>query len=257
MRMGSAPVPSRVANPVWQLTPIWHPSPNFGLRRDGLTPRFVVLHYTAMESCQKARDWLCNPEAEVSAHYLIDRDGTVIQMVAEGMRAWHAGAGGWQGCEDVNSASIGIELANTGAEPFPELQMAALEKLLAGLLPAHNIPPEGVIAHSDLAPGRKIDPGAWFDWKRLALQGVAAWPDLDPDKGLYADAWVSEDEIDQLLRAVGYTPEEAIQKRLDAFRLHFLPRSEGPANGADRLMLLQLLNDYPALNQIDPAAPSA
>ena len=170
MRLGSTPLPLGGAG---QLTPIWHPSPNCGARRDGLTPELIVLHYTAMPSCAGARDWLCNPEAEVSAHYLIDRDGTLIQMVEEAMRAWHAGAGAWGGQGDVNSRSVGIEMANTGAEPFSEPLMATLEALLAGIMSRWLIPAQGVIAHSDMAPGRKIDPGARFDWTRLARQGLA------------------------------------------------------------------------------------
>jgi N-acetylmuramoyl-L-alanine amidase len=152
---------------------IWHQSPNFGPRRGDLRPHLIVLHYTAMESAEAARDWLCDPASEVSSHYVLARDGTCWQLVDEAMRAWHAGAGCWQGCEDVNSASVGIELANTGAEPFPEPQMAALEELLRGVMARWGIPPEGVIGHSDSAPGRKIDPGPRFDWARLERQGLA------------------------------------------------------------------------------------
>lgn len=226
MRMGSAPVPSRVANPVWQLTPIWHPSPNFGARRNGLKPELVVLHYTAMQSCEGARDWLCNPVSEVSAHYLIDRDGTVIQMIDEPMRAWHAGAGGWRGKSDINSRSIGIELANTGAEPYPEPQMRSLEGLLSAILMRWNIPAAGVIGHSDMAPGRKIDPGPRFDWQRLALQGlarpsVAASP-VVPDS----------DQFFELLTCLGY-PDADPEARLHAFRLRFASQEKGPLNAVD------------------------
>lgn len=226
MRMGSAPVPSRVTNPVWQLTPIWHPSPNFGARRNGLKPELVVLHYTAMQSCEGARDWLCNPASEVSAHYLIDRDGTVIQMIDEPMRAWHAGAGGWRGKGDVNSRSIGIELANTGAEPYPEPQMRSLEGLLPAILMRWNIPAAGVIGHSDMAPGRKIDPGPRFDWQRLALQGlarpsVAASP-VVPDP----------DQFFELLTYLGY-PDADPEARLHAFRLRFASQEKGPLNAVD------------------------
>ena len=112
-----------------RLTPLWHPSDNFGPRRDGAVPDIVVLHYTAMASAEGARDWLCHPDAGVSAHYVIGRQGTVWQLVREDMRAWHAGLGAWGSITEVNSRSIGIEIANTGAEPFPEPQMAALTKL--------------------------------------------------------------------------------------------------------------------------------
>jgi N-acetylmuramoyl-L-alanine amidase len=157
-----------------------HPSPNFGDRR-GKQVDLVVVHYTAMPTCATALERLCDPAAEVSAHYLIDMDGTLLSLVDEGARAWHAGAGTWRGEGDVNSRSIGIELANPGDRPFPDPQMRALERLLAEILHRHRLPPEAVIAHSDMAPERKSDPGARFDWRRLAMQGLSVWPvDLVP-----------------------------------------------------------------------------
>jgi N-acetylmuramoyl-L-alanine amidase len=131
-----------------------HPSPNFGDRRDGLQPTLVVIHYTAMATCAEALDRLCDPLAEVSAHYLIDSDGTVLSLVAEQDRAWHAGAGEWGGRGDVNSRSIGVELANRGDAPFAAPQMAALEQVLQGVLERWSLPPQAVIGHSDMAPGR-------------------------------------------------------------------------------------------------------
>lgn len=150
-----------------------HPSPNFGARREGAKPSMIVLHYTAMESAAVACARLCDPEAEVSAHYLIDYDGTVLSLVEERKRAWHAGAGAWGAITDVNSRSVGIELQNTGAEPFGEPQMAALEGLLRDVMARWKIGPEGVIGHEDCAPGRKVDPGPRFDWGRLQRQGLA------------------------------------------------------------------------------------
>ena len=158
---------------------IQHPSPNFGPRRDGLRPELIVLHYTAMDTAQAALARLSDPHFEVSAHYLIGRCGQIWQLVDEEMRAWHAGAGAWGGQGDVNSRSIGIELSNSGAEPFSELLMSSLEALLSDLMARWNIPPEGVIGHSDMAPGRKIDPGPRFDWERLEAQGMARpWADV-------------------------------------------------------------------------------
>ena len=154
-------------------------SPNFGPRRDGLRPELVVLHYTAMATAEAALDRLCDPASEVSAHYLIAEDGRAFALVDEEQRAWHAGAGSWAGRGDVNSRSIGIELANAGPlaglPPFPEPQMAALERLLDGILARWSIAPAGVIAHSDMAPGRKADPGPKLDWRRLARGGRAVW----------------------------------------------------------------------------------
>lgn len=200
-----------------------HPSPNFGDRR-GRRVELVVLHYTAMASAPEALARLCDPVAEVSAHYLIDRDGTVFSLVDEADRAWHAGAGAWSGEGDVNSRSIGIELQNTGAEPFAEPQMQALETLLAGVLGRHALPPQSVIAHSDMAPDRKGDPGSRFDWQRLALQGLSVWPKLMPAGDFAAD-----------LAALGY-PEAAPETLLTAFRLRFRPWAKGPLDDTDRAL---------------------
>lgn len=216
-----------------------HPSPNFGERRGRGRVDLVVLHYTAMVSCPEALARLCDPQAEVSAHYLIDRDGTVLSLVDEGARAWHAGAGEWRGAGDVNSRSIGIELANTGREPFVEAQMAALERLLSDVLKRHGLGPEAVIAHSDMAPERKGDPGARFDWRRLALLELAVWPDLAgggpphpfPTRG---EGGAKPDMAGFLadLRAFGY-PDAAPDTLLTAFRLRFRPWGKGPLDAAD------------------------
>lgn len=201
-----------------------HPSPNFGERRGGAGVDLVVLHYTAMSSCAVALERLCDPAAEVSAHYLIDADGSVLSLVDEGARAWHAGAGSWRGVEDVNSRSIGIELANGGQEPFAEPQMAALERLLAAVLKRHGLGPEAVIAHSDMAPERKGDPGARFDWRRLAVQGLSVWPEPGEPGDFIAD-----------LRAFGY-PEAAPEILLTAFRLRFRPWAKGPLDDTDLVL---------------------
>lgn len=200
-----------------------HPSPNFGDRR-GRRVDLVVLHYTAMASAAEALARLSDPEAEVSAHYLIDRDGTVFSLVDEGMRAWHAGSGAWGGVGDVNSRSIGIEMQNTGAEPFAEPQMAALEVILARVMTRHGLPPEAVIAHSDMAPDRKGDPGARFDWQRLARLGLSVWPVPAP-AGDFADD----------LCAFGY-PEARPEALLTAFRLRFRPWAKGPLDDTDRAL---------------------
>lgn len=200
------------------------PSPNFGERRDGAVPDLVVLHYTAMHSAEAACRTLCNPETEVSAHYLICEDGDVHQLVDEKMRAWHAGAGSWGDVGDVNSRSIGIEMANTGFAPFAAPLMDALEELLAAIMERWSIAPERVIGHSDMAPGRKIDPGFRFDWQRLARHGLSVWPngaDADPS-GFRGHA-----------KAFGYSAEVDDEVLLKAFRLRFRPRFEGPLDQID------------------------
>lgn len=214
-----------------------HPSPNFGDRR-GRQVELVVLHYTAMATCAEALERLRDPAAEVSAHYLIDADGTLMSLVDEGARAWHAGAGIWGGQDDVNSRSIGIELANPGDRPFPEPQMAALERLLRDILHRHGLPPEAVIAHSDMAPDRKCDPGRRFDWRRLALQGLSVWPEARPGlpaSAPRAGALPGDDAMSGLLadlRAFGY-PDAAPGTVLAAFRLRFRPWATGPLDATD------------------------
>jgi len=146
------------------------PSPNWNARK--LPVSMVVLHYTGMQSAAEALERLCDPAAEVSAHYMIDEDGTVIRLVAEEHRAWHAGRSYWRGITDINSASIGIELVNPGHEfgyrPFPDEQMQALLPLLADIVKRHDIPRANVVGHSDIAPARKEDPGELFPWALLA-----------------------------------------------------------------------------------------
>lgn len=197
------------------------PSPNHGDRR-GQRPELVVIHYTGMADCASARARLCDPAAEVSAHWLIDESGATEALVPEDRRAWHAGAGSWQGRDDVNSRSIGIELANPGDRPFPEPQMAALEDLLRGIMRRWGIAADGVIGHSDMAPGRKSDPGPRFDWRRLALQGLAVWPDPGPDAPLAAS-----------LDAAGYPPA-APEVRLATLRLRYRPWGRGAESESDR-----------------------
>jgi N-acetylmuramoyl-L-alanine amidase len=218
---------------------IEHPSPNFGPRRDGLTPGLIVLHYTAMQDAAAALQRLCDPASEVSAHYLVGADGTLWRLVPDEMRAWHAGAGSWGGAGDVNSRSIGIELDNDGASPFPEAQMAALERLLDHLMARWAIPPAGVIAHSDMAPDRKGDPGPRFDWRRLAHGGRAVWPKAAAPGDFLSDA-----------AAAGYPVDAGPELVLAAFRLRFRPGASGPLAPEDQALMA-------GLAAIDAGAASA
>ncbi|MDG3040579.1 N-acetylmuramoyl-L-alanine amidase [Roseicyclus marinus] len=208
-------------------------SPNHGPRRDGLRPELVVIHYTAMADCEAAIRVLCAPEREVSAHYLIRRDGQVVALVDEALRAWHAGAGEWRGQGDVNSRSIGIELDNDGASPFAAALMDGLEGLLPGILARWEIPAHGVIGHSCMAPGRKIDPGPRFDWERLARGGLALWPagrgvsPLDPGR-FRADAL-----------AYGF-PDVEDALLLAAVRLRFRHGMRGPLDGRDCAIMAEM-----------------
>ncbi|KEP70255.1 N-acetylmuramoyl-L-alanine amidase [Thioclava dalianensis] len=213
------------------------PSPNFGARRGAALPELIVLHYTAMASCEAARKRLCLPEAEVSAHWLIGADGATEMLVAEEMRAWHAGAGQWRGCGDVNSRSIGIELDNLGDRPFPEAQMAALETLLRAIMERWTIAPQSVIGHSDMAPGRKIDPGPRFDWQRLARQRLSVWPQPGPAPDATPETFCA------LAQSFGY-PDLGLDLLLPAFRLRFRPRASGPLDAQDMALIADLAMRY-------------
>ncbi len=229
MAMPAAGIPARSAVlSTTELSPIWHPSPNFGDRRDGLTPRLVVIHYTAMNSAKAALDRLCDPASEVSAHYLIGGDGTLWQMVREQDRAWHAGAGEWEGQTDINSRSIGIELDNTGSHPFSEPQMSTLEALLPRIMKNWSIPAPGVIGHSDMAPGRKSDPGPHFDWQRLERRALAK-----PRAPVTASATPSPEAFRAAARRAGFTASVDDAQLLAAVRLRFRPWAQGPLETGD------------------------
>jgi N-acetylmuramoyl-L-alanine amidase len=186
------------------------------------------MHYTAMANPDEALARLCSPEYEVSAHYLIHRDGRLFQLVAEDMRAWHAGAGSWGGLDDINSRSIGIEMDNDGASPFSEPQMATLEALMPGIMTRWNIAPEGVIGHSDMAPGRKTDPGPRFDWARLARQGLAARSGtVNPVPAPAPETFRA------LAETLGYPTEIDDATLLATVRLRHRPWGEGPLSSDD------------------------
>ena len=159
------------------------PSPNFD-SREGQEIDMLVLHYTGMKTAQEALDRLCDPAAKVSAHYVVDEDGTVYRLVAEENRAWHAGVSSWRGASNVNQRSIGIEIVNPGHEfgyrAFPKAQMETVAALCKGILSRHAIAARNVVAHSDIAPVRKEDPGELFDWKGLAELGIGLWPLTSP-----------------------------------------------------------------------------
>lgn len=218
------------------------PSPNHGERAGGQRPSIIVLHYTAMPDAAASRLRLCDPVHQVSAHWLIDLDGTAEGLVDERRRAWHAGAGAWGNIGDVNSASIGIELQNVGHAPFPEPQMAGLERLLADIFARWSIGPQTVIGHSDMAPTRKADPGPHFDWRRLALGGYSVWPDV-------VGVTLPSDDLGatfvRALYSFGY-PKADLSTLLHAFRLRFRPWAKGPLDRADTAMASDLAARYPA-----------
>jgi N-acetylmuramoyl-L-alanine amidase len=149
----------------------WVGTTNFNLRK----PNIVIIHHTAQNSCDQTLKTFTTPKTNVSAHYVICKDGTVHHMLNDYLRAWHAGIGKWGNITDVNSSSIGIELDNNGFEPFSENQIVSLEKLLAHLKKTYNIPKANFIGHADIAPTRKNDPNVNFNWKNLAEKGFGIW----------------------------------------------------------------------------------
>jgi N-acetylmuramoyl-L-alanine amidase len=209
------------------------PSPNQDDRPDGAAIDTLVLHYTGMRSAAEALDRLCDPAARVSSHYVVEEDGTVWQLVPEARRAFHAGVSHWRGRAGLNATSIGIEVVNPGHEwgyrPFPALQMAALCDLCLGVLARHPaIAPWGVVAHSDIAPDRKQDPGELFDWQGLAANGVGLWPGEDR-----APPPAPAAEAPALLARIGYRADLPLPVLLAAFQRHWQPaRTDGVADPA-------------------------
>lgn len=210
---------------------IWHPSPNFDQRR----PNFVVLHHTTNDTAARALNTLTDRRREVSAHYLVARDGTIYQLVDDSSRAWHAGESYWGGQSDLNSASIGVELDNTGHEEFAEPQIASLLGLLERLRDRHRIPPENILGHGDVAPTRKVDPSHRFPWGVLAARGFGLWCDEAAPPS-------APDGFDSVLglQALGYdvaSPDAARR----AFRRHFAANDGNGELSADENALLQCL----------------
>ena len=234
----------------------WGTTPNFGPRAAGFTPDILLMHYTAMASGEAAIDWLCDPSSGVSCHYLVDDDGTITQMVSEDQRAWHAGQSSWKGVRDINSCSIGIEIQNPGPDAgpvaFPDIQMVAVEALSRDIIGRHKIASERVLAHSDVAPGRKIDPGETFDWARLNRAGIGHWvepmvisdgPVLKP-----GDQGGEVERLQGLLKQYGYGVEItglydlSTEKSVEAFQLHFRQEKvDGLADLSTKLTLERLV----------------
>ena len=206
------------------------PSPNHNERPGGRPPDMLVLHYTGMRTAAEALDRLCDPAAQVSAHYPVDEDGTVYAHVPEDRRAWHAGVAWWQGETEVNGASIGIEIVNPGHEfgyrPFPEAQMEAVLALSQAIVERYRIRPLRVVGHSDVAPERKTDPGELFDWPMLAAAGVGFWPNAETVRARVE----SEREADR--RSIGRNLERI------GYRWPAEPGSAGPADAREQAAVL-------------------
>ena len=234
-----------------------HPAANVERRKGGVRPSLLILHYTGMATAAKAVDWLSRAESLVSCHYVIDENGGVTQLVPEDKRAWHAGVSCWRGETDINSHSIGIEIHNPGHEhgypDFPLAQMRAVIGLSKDIVKRHRMTPESVLAHSDVAPERKIDPGEKFNWAALAKAGVGVWVRPSPlqpgDRGLGPGATGPRvAEVQRHLAAYGYDAglsgslDTKTCKILRAFQLHFRPRRpDGRLDRSTELTLRRLL----------------
>jgi N-acetylmuramoyl-L-alanine amidase len=237
-------------------------SPNFGPRRGVSRADMIILHYTGMETGEAAERWLCDPTSEVSCHYLVHEDGRIVQMVREADRAWHSGRGSWQGASDVNSLSIGIEIVNPGPlaghPPFPDAQIEAVTSLCRDITSRLDIAKERILAHSDVAPGRKIDPGPQFPWEQLHARGIGHLPastqfaDIDPIAT--GEEGERVESIQSMLNLYGYGIEitghfDAWTKTVvEAFQLHFRRRKvDGVVDAETHALLTALIADLPGL----------
>lgn len=211
------------------------PSANFGPRRDGKTPDMILLHYTGMVSGKAALDRLCDESAEVSSHYLVFEDGRISQLVAEKQRAWHAGKSSWKGETDINSHSIGIEIVNPGHEiglaNYPAEQISAVIELCQDIVHRHSIAAPRILAHSDVAPGRKLDPGEHFPWHELHRNGVGHWVEPAPIRGgrffSVGDRGEPIEALQSMLALYGYGVsidgefDNKMKAVVEAFQRHF------------------------------------
>ena len=238
------------------------PAANHDERRDGRTPDILLLHYTGMASTDEACRRLCDPESGVSCHYVVLEDGRVLQLVPEERRAWHAGVSSWEGETDVNSRSIGVEIANPGHDfgypDFPPAQVAAVADLCRDICARWDMQPERVLAHSDVAPRRKQDPGEKFPWEILAAAGVGHWTaptELrdDPEAAQEGHDGAPVEDLQTLLSLYGYGIEidgvydAATASVVRAFQRHFRPaRVDGVADFSTADTLRNLLRALPA-----------
>lgn len=228
-----------------------HYSPNYNDRDPTVPLRYIVLHYTGMKTAEAAFQRLCDPAAEVSAHYLVHETGAVAQLVDEAKRAWHAGQSWWLGLTDMNSASIGIELVNPGHQhgyrPFSAKQINSLIPLLRNIIQRHDWDAKTcLLAHSDIAPERKEDPGELFPWRKLAEQGLGLWPDDAP----HDITMLNDLAVQELLRKIGYNCplsgdyDRQTRACLLAFQRRFHPENLTGTPEAETLRRLVAIKRY-------------
>lgn len=208
----------------------WAGTTNFNLRK----PNYVVIHHTAQQSCDQTLRTFTLQRTQVSAHYVICKDGTVHHMLNDAFRAWHGGVGSWGSLTDLNSASLGIELDNNGSEPFTEFQLNSLLRVLDTLKKKYQIPTDNFLGHSDIAPVRKVDPNVYFPWKVLAEKGFGNW--YNDTTGI-----VLPENFNALraMRLIGYSIKDTVAA-IGAFKRHYVQDTIRILNDADRKILYSL-----------------
>lgn len=230
----------------------WVGTTNFNLRK----PNFVVIHHTAQDSIEQTLRTFTLPRTQVSAHYVVSRDGETYQMLGDMYRAWHAGVGAWGRNTEMNSSSIGIELDNNGQEEFSDEQIESLLKLLKELKEKYNIPAQNFIGHSDLAPGRKVDPSPYFPWKKLAHKGFGVWYAKDIDELQSADKILRTISLKEAqlrfpkkapdfnvavaLKVIGYDISD-LPAAIQSFKIHYVQdRIRKPLNEEEKIKLYRI-----------------
>ena len=221
-QLRQAPLEDSVINAAF-----WAGTVNFNLRK----PNFVIIHHTAQNSCEITLQTFTRTASQVSAHYVICKDGAVHHMLNDYFRAWQAGVSKWGNSTDINSNSIGIELDNNGFEPFSETQINSLVALLGRLKRAYSIPTANFIGHSDIAPGRKVDPNRYFPWQMLAQNGFGLWYDT---ANIVLPPYVNPV---QSLRIIGYDVRDT-SRAIGSFKLHFIQTDSTPGLSEDNLKIL-------------------
>ena len=227
--------------------PYWAGTVNFNLRK----PNYVIIHHTAQHSTEQTLKTFTLPKTQVSAHYVIGRDGQTFHMLSDYLRAWHGGVARWGNVTDINSVSIGVELDNDGTEPFQEAQLSSLLKVLSSLKKTYNIPAANFIGHGDIAPVRKNDPSALFPWQRLAARGFGLWYDAT----VLSDTTAAPFAQDSLGQTIGIAPREALRiigydtqdlnAAIAAFKRHFVPGETGAElTELDRRILFNLYRKF-------------
>ncbi|UCS95336.1 N-acetylmuramoyl-L-alanine amidase [Echinicola marina] len=232
------------------VTDLWVGTTNFSIRR----PNFVIIHHTAQDSLEQTIRTFTLPRAQVSSHYVVSKDGTIVQMLNDYLRSWHAGRGKWGHDTDLNSSSIGIELDNNGSEPFTPAQIESLLSLLKRLKNDYHIPTANFIGHADIAPARKVDPSAYFPWKRLAEQGYGLWYDdhmvtemgIPNENGEYKIEKIMLEPVPshfnpkEALRIIGYDVSD-YKAAIRAFKIHFIQKDLETALDDNDLRILHNL----------------